>query len=85
MLTFDIGFGTSIYPVVLKVRKLHKLLLDPKNLTGKTQQGHLFDGGSQSSEECPSKLIFILPKIGELLWDKTIFKGQSSSEVHHIV
>lgn len=32
MLTFDIGFGTSVYPVVLEVRKLHKLLLDPKNL-----------------------------------------------------
>lgn len=32
MLTFDIGFSTSIYPVVLEVRKLHKLLLDPKKL-----------------------------------------------------
>ena len=36
MLTFDIGFGTSVYPVVLEVRKLHKLLFDPPELKKNT-------------------------------------------------
>uniref|UniRef100_A0A8C0F1T9 Cadherin-like beta-sandwich-like domain-containing protein n=1 Tax=Bubo bubo TaxID=30461 RepID=A0A8C0F1T9_BUBBB len=75
MLTFDIGFGTSIYPVVLEVRKLHRLLLDPKNLH---QKEHIREPSLIGT--CTNTLMLILPKSGELLWVKPVFKRQKEEQ-----